>query len=220
VQESKNKAVANQKLMYDISQENKELSEPLAAAVAAVAGLRGQLKDRAKDELSLRHARARSAALAGRLRTLAEEHARLKETCASAEHERDDLHEGFEASVRAVQQKSDFRNLLLESRLQAMGEGLEKASAQLQEVVEAANLDREEVAHLMGSLDEMVAAKGAVVKDLQYSVLRCSKGYNDALRTYTEKMLKIGIPQEEIDAMGFGPAQTITTEGPAGLVVK
>ncbi|CAN0010413.1 unnamed protein product [Heterosigma akashiwo] len=101
-----------------------------------------------------------------------------------------------------------------------MGEGLEKASAQLQEVVEAANLDREEVAHLMGSLDEMVAAKGAVVKDLQYSVLRCSKGYNDALRTYTEKMLKIGIPQEEIDAMGFGPAQTITTEGPAGLVVK
>mmetsp|Transcript_28725 Transcript_28725/g.37687 ORF Transcript_28725/g.37687 Transcript_28725/m.37687 type:complete len:483 (+) Transcript_28725:59-1507(+) len=220
VQESKNKAIANQKLMYDISQENKELSEPLDIAVKEVAELRAQLRDREKDILSLKNAKARSRVLEEQFLSLQESHQHLQAECAAAEHERDDLYESFEASIRAVQQKSDFRNLILESKLQSMEDGIAKASTQLTEIVEAANLDRDEVSHLMGSLDEMVAAKNAIIKDLQYGVLRCSKGYNDALRTYTEKLLKIGIPQEEIDAMGFAPAQTLTTEGPAGLVVK
>jgi hypothetical protein len=53
----KKKAVENQKLMYDISQENKNLSLPLAAAVAEVAKLQGELRDREKDRLSLRNAK-------------------------------------------------------------------------------------------------------------------------------------------------------------------
>lgn len=55
----KKKAVENQKLMYDISQENKNLSVPLAEAVAEVAKLQGELRDREKDKLSLRNAKVR-----------------------------------------------------------------------------------------------------------------------------------------------------------------
>lgn len=57
--EMKKKAVANQKLMLDISSENKRLSEPLLVAVAEVADLRGQLKDQDKDRMSLTNAKAR-----------------------------------------------------------------------------------------------------------------------------------------------------------------
>jgi growth arrest-specific protein 8 len=57
--EMKKKAVANQKLMLDISSENKRLSEPLLVAVAEVADLRGQLKDQDKDRTSLTNAKAR-----------------------------------------------------------------------------------------------------------------------------------------------------------------
>lgn len=59
----KKKAVENQKLMYDISQENKNLSLPLAAAVAEVAKLQGELRDREKDRLSLRNAKVGPALL-------------------------------------------------------------------------------------------------------------------------------------------------------------
>merc|ERR1712224_590638 len=58
VAEMKKKAVANQKLMHDISLENQRLKEPLTIAVAEVADLRSQLKDREKDRLSLRNAKA------------------------------------------------------------------------------------------------------------------------------------------------------------------
>jgi len=220
VQESKNKAIANQKLMYDISQDNKKLSEPLEAAVKEVSELRAQLRDRQKDQLSLTNARARFKLLEEQLINLQESHQSVQLECTQAERERDDLYESFEASIRAVQQKSDFRNLILESKLQSVEEGVTKAASQLETIVDAANLDKNEVAHLISGLDEMVSAKSAIIRDLQYAVLRSTKGYNDALRTYSEKLLKIGIPQEEIDAMGFAPAQTITSDVPAGLVVN
>merc|ERR1712100_121065 len=49
VSEMNKKAAANQKLMHDISQENKRLSEPLAAALKEVQELRHELKDKEKD---------------------------------------------------------------------------------------------------------------------------------------------------------------------------
>jgi len=215
----KKKAIANQKLMYDISQENKRLSEPLAVAVAEVAELKGQLKDREKDLLSLNNAKARYHVLEDQLLSLQEEHRSLEAKFRSIEKERDELYDSFETSIKAVQQRSDFRNLILESKLQGMEEGIDKATSQLNEIVEAAALDQEEVGHIVGSLDEMVAAKNAIIKDLQYSVLRMTKGYNDALRTYTEKLVEIGIPKDEIEAMGFSTWATLTSVAPAGLVV-
>ena len=59
VTEMKTKASANQKLMFDISQENKRLSEPLSVALKEVEELRRELKDYEKDKLSLKNANAR-----------------------------------------------------------------------------------------------------------------------------------------------------------------
>merc|ERR1712054_588319 len=85
VAEMKKKAVANQKLMHDISQENMRLKEPLTIAVAEVADLRSQLKDREKDRLSLRNAHSTTAA-----------------EYSTIEKERDELFNSFESSVKQI----------------------------------------------------------------------------------------------------------------------
>ena len=55
--------------------------------------------------------------------------------------ERDELYSKFVKAIHEVQQKSGFRNLLLEKKLTALADTLEKKEAQLNEVLSASNLD-------------------------------------------------------------------------------
>ena len=47
----------------------------------------------------------------------------------------------FVKAIHEVQQKSNFKNLLLEKKLGALADTLEKKEAQLNEVLSASNLD-------------------------------------------------------------------------------
>jgi len=218
--EKKKKAVGIQKVMYDISQENKRLSEPLSAAVAEVADLRAQLKDQDKDRLSLRNAKARLLQMESQLGQTIVNQGELKVKYERSEKERDELYDSFERTVKDVQAKSDFKNLVLEQKLQGVSQNIEKAEAQLHEVVQAANIDPGDLAGITGSLDDMLNDRNAHIKDLQYAVMKMTKAYNDGLRTYSDKMSEIGIPSEEIKNLGFDFAPTTTSQVPAGLLVS
>merc|ERR1712054_301574 len=168
VADMKKKEAANEKLMFEIAQENKKLSEPLTRA--------------------------------------------LKEV----EKERDELYEKFESTIYDVQQKSGFKNILLERKLQAINESLEKKESQLSEVINAANLDPNLLGTVSKKLDDVLDAKNGAIKDLQYELARVTKAHNDVIRVYESKLTEFGIPVEEL---GFRPLLTNTGTGPAGLVV-
>jgi hypothetical protein len=55
--------------------------------------------------------------------------------------ERDELYNKFVKAIHDVQQKSNLKNLLLEKKLGAISDILEKKEAQLNEVLTASNLD-------------------------------------------------------------------------------
>lgn len=57
------------------------------------------------------------------------------------EAERNDLYEKFVLAIQEVQQKCGLKNILLEKRLTALTETIEKKEAQLSEVLSASNLD-------------------------------------------------------------------------------
>ena len=57
------------------------------------------------------------------------------------QEERDELYQKFVSAIHEVQQKSSFKNLLLEKKLSALTDTLEKKEAQLNEVLSASNLD-------------------------------------------------------------------------------
>ena len=220
VVEKRKKAIGIQKVMYDISQENNRLSEPLSAAVAEVATLRADLKDQEKDRLSLRNAKARLILMEEQLQQLHYDHVELKKDFDAAQRERDELADAFERTVKEVQAKSDFKNLVLEQKMQGVAANIDRAEVQLKEVVQAVQLDPSELASITASLDEMLATKNSTIKDLQYSVMRMTKAYNDALRTYGKKLSEIGIPEEEFQSMGFAFAPTTTSMVPAGLIIS
>ena len=55
--------------------------------------------------------------------------------------ERDELYTKFTQAIQEVQQKSGFKNLLLERKLSSLADSLEKKEAQLNEVLSATNMD-------------------------------------------------------------------------------
>merc|ERR1719502_949772 len=203
-------AEMNKKLMFEIAQENKKLSEPLTRALKEVEKLRHELANYQKDKMSLQNAKSRLHVLETQLRDLTWEHEVLEQRFHHVEKERDELYEKFESTIYDVQQKSGFKNILLERKLQAINESLEKKEAQLSEVLAAANLDPNMLGAVSKKLDDVLDAKNGAIKDLQYELARVTKAHNDVIRVYESKLTEFGIPVEEL---GFRPLVTSTGTG-------
>ncbi|KAK3248040.1 Dynein regulatory complex subunit 4 [Cymbomonas tetramitiformis] len=216
VAEMKKKEAQNEKLMTEIAQENKRLSEPLTKALKEVEMLRHQLANYDKDKLSLAQTKARLLDAEKQLKNLDWEHEVLEQRFSQVQSERDDLYEKFEGSIYDVQQKSGLKNLMLERKLTALTEQLEKKEAQLGEVLAASNLDQSTLQQVTKKLDEVLDSKNQLIKALQYDVAKVSKAHNDLIRVYEAKLAEFGVPVEEL---GFRPLITNTSPGPAGLVV-
>jgi hypothetical protein len=217
VSDMKKKEISNEKLMFEIAQENKKLSEPLTRALKEVEKLRHELANYQKDKMSLQNAKSRLHVLETQLRDLTWEHEVLEQRFHHVEKERDDLYEKFESTIYDVQQKSGFKNIILERKLQVVDESLEKKEAQLSEVLAAANLDPNMLGTVSKKLDDVLDAKNSAIKDLQYELARVTKAHNDVIRVYESKLTEFGIPVEEL---GFRPLVTKTSTMAAGLVVQ
>eukprot|EP00743_Colponemidia_sp_Colp-15_P002696 GILK01002921.1.p1 GENE.GILK01002921.1~~GILK01002921.1.p1 ORF type:complete len:476 (-),score=159.29 GILK01002921.1:60-1487(-) len=213
--EMEKKQTANQKLMFDIAQENKRLSEPLHKAEQERKQLQAHLANYKKDKMSLKNARARMLVLDDRLQSLKAEHAMLEQKYKKVQEERDELYSRFETSIHDLRRKAEYKNVVLEKKLNTMVEQFERKQAQLTEVLRAANLDPNVVASVTNKLEEVLDGKNRYIKDLHYQLAHATKAYNDAIRVYQAKLVEFGIPPEELD---FEPMETTTSTMPAGLV--
>ena len=202
VSEMKKKEATNEKLMFEIAQENKRLSEPLERALKEVDQLRHALASYQKDKLALQNAKARLVVQDDSLKQLKWEQEVLQQRFSQVEKERDELYEKFESAVYQVQQKSGFKNLLLEKKLEAMNETLEKKDAQLSEVLAASNLDPAAMNNVANKLQDVLDAKNSAIKELQFEVAKVTKAHNDLMNVYSAKLEEYGIPTENI---GFEP---------------
>ena len=216
VSEMKAKEATNDRLMFEISRENKRLSEPLSMALREVDDLRKQLANFEKNKVSLQNTKIRLAESETSRRNVEWEHEVQMQRFAKVEQERDSLHQKFEKAIFDVQQKSGLKNLVLERKLEALGDELEKKEAQLGEVLSASNLDPSTLALVSKKLDQVMDSKNQLIKALQYDVQKVSKAHNDLIRVYEAKLNEFGIPVEEL---GFKPLVTNVNTGPAGLVV-
>jgi len=213
----KKKEAANEKLMFEIAQENKRLSEPLTRALKEVEQLRHELANYEKDKLSLQNAKARLLVLEEQNKQVQWQYEVLQQRFAMVQRERDDLYEKFESTIYDVQQKSGFKNLVLEKKVSSLVTELEKKEAQLNEVLAASNLDPVMLGNITRKLDEVLDSKNKAIKDLQYELAKVTKAHNDLIRVYEAKLEEFGVPKEEL---GFQPLMSRTTAAPAGLVAN
>merc|ERR1711871_1519994 len=137
------------------------------------------------------------------MKSLQWEHEVLLQRYGSLEKERDELYDKFQSSVYEVQQKSGFKNLLLEKQLSGIGEALEKKEAQLNEVLVNENLAPNGSGDGSQKMEDIIEGKNQTVRDLQQELERVVRAYNDTLRQYQGKLTEYGIPHEEL---GFKPS--------------
>lgn len=220
VEDMKKREERMEKQMAEIQAENRRLTEPLQKAREEVAELKRQLSNYEKVKSSLTSAKARLRVQDDELKSLHWEHEVLEQRFAQIQRERDELYSKFVKAIHEVQQKSGFRNLLLEKKLTALADTLEKKEAQLNEVLSASNLDATAMSVVTRKLEDVLDSKNSAIKDLQYELARVCKAHNDLIRTYESKLKAFGIPKDDL---GFKPLESTAGgqtlgQGPAGLV--
>ncbi|XP_071237609.1 dynein regulatory complex subunit 4-like [Salvelinus alpinus] len=167
MEEMKRKEEHLEEDMAEVLLQNKRLTEPLQRAKEEVTELQKQLANYEKDKTSLAGAKAR-------LKDLKWEYEVLEQRLSKVQVERDDLYKKFTQAIQEVQQTSGFKNLLLERKLGALTNTLEK-EAQLNEVLSASNLDHTALGVVTRKLEEVLDSKNIAIKDLQYELARICK---------------------------------------------
>jgi mRNA-degrading endonuclease HigB of HigAB toxin-antitoxin module len=220
VEELKERAVNNKRLLTEYKEENQTLSKPLTELTNDISRVQDELRERTKDQMALRNANSRLRAVGKNVSNLRAKLQLLEEEYTQVEREKDMLYNNFEESIHRIQQQAEFHNQALEQRLRAAESNAEKAALQVEEIIRAANLDAGEMARVISSLNQMLAAKDDALQDVRFLALRLKKAYNDSLDTFTAKLKELGIPSDEINDLGFNPEPLPSgvTSGPAGLV--
>ncbi|XP_006027892.1 dynein regulatory complex subunit 4 isoform X1 [Alligator sinensis] len=220
MEEMKKKEDHLEKEMAEVLLQNRRLTEPLQRAREEVAELQKKLVHYEKDKEVLASTKARLKVTQKELKDLQWEHEVVEQRFGKVQAERDELYRKFTQAIGEVQQKTGFKNLLLERKLQALTGLVEKKEVQLNEVLSAANLDPSALSLVTRKLEDVLESKNTSIKELQYELARVCKAHNDLLRTYEAKLAAFGIP---LDNLGFTPLETPLLEqalgqGPAGLV--
>ncbi|CAO2609533.1 Dynein regulatory complex subunit 4 [Lemmus lemmus] len=209
-----------EKEMAEVSLQNRRLAEPLQKAKEEMNEMQRRIASYERDKHILICTKARLKVAEKELKDLQWEHEVLEQRFIKVQQERDELYRKFTAAIQEVQQKTGFKNLLLERKLQALNAAVEKREVQFNELLAASNLDPAALTLVSRKLEDVLESKNTTIKDLQYELARVCKAHNDLLRTYEAKLLAFGIP---LDNVGFKPLETAVIgqtlgQGPAGLV--
>lgn len=221
--EMEERGATNRKSLRVFQAENDELDKPLQELKKKIKDLKMDLKERAKDQLALRNANARLTTISRSSTSLRQKLQQLEEEYSRIERDRDAIYNGFEEAIQRVRGQTEFQNQALEQRLISAEANVGKAALQVEEIIHAANLDGNEVARMMSNLNQMLSAKDELLKELKFTLVKMQKGFNDSYEAFIAKMKDLGIPQSEIDAMGFRLENlplSSTTAPVAALVAK
>merc|ERR1712066_737909 len=139
IQEMKEKEKKNQKRMALLTQENKDLSEPLAKKLEEQRELEEKLKSYTKDKMALKNLKAHCKQLEEHSSEAKQEYRATEEKYRKLEKERDDLYRRFQKAVREIQRKTELgKNAVLEKKLEVLSGQFDEKQAQLTEVLAAA----------------------------------------------------------------------------------
>ncbi|NXQ69877.1 DRC4 protein, partial [Quiscalus mexicanus] len=202
VEELKKKEAVLEKEKADVVRENKGLTEPLHEAQELVAELQKKLVNYYRDKEALMKSKAHLKIAQKELKDLQWEHEVLEQRFSQVQEERDDLYQNFTRAINEVQQKTGYKNLLLERKLHGLLTLLEQKEVELSEVLAASNLDPSALSLVSHKLEDVLNSKNATIQDLQIQLARVCKAHNDMLQTFEAKLTAFGIP---LDNLGFQP---------------
>ncbi|CAM6090304.1 unnamed protein product [Calypogeia fissa] len=198
VTDMKKKEALNEKLMFEIAQENKKLIEPLQKALLEVEVLKKQLANYDKDKVLLAQRTTQFNERTEELRALEWEYQVLQEKVGQAQEERDAVIKKFESSVYEIQQKSGLKSMLLEKKVHVLSESLEKKETQMNNLLIEYSQDATTITQAKRGVEEVLDQKNNLIKSLSYDLGKMTKAHNDLVKAYELKLAEFGIPLEEM----------------------
>jgi len=214
VEELRKQSYADAKRMLSMKADLQRALEPLAEKTARVEELEKELEAFRSTQDRLKKTAKMLKTTKDELKDLQWEHEVLEQRFAQVEAERDELYDKFVTTIHEVQQKSGFKNLLLEKKMSVLNDELEKKDAQLSEVLAASNIEPSALAAVTKRLEDVLDVKNKTIRALQVEVAKNVKARNDVIRVYEAKLGEYGIPVEDL---GFEVVD-VGVSGPAGLV--
>lgn len=123
----------NEKLMFEIAQENKKLSDPLMEALADVHSLRTELANYEKDKLTLKNIKFRLEESEKSLKKLQWNYEVTKQDYEKVSDEKNSLLKKFETSINQIQQKTMLKSQFLETKLKSLEDEMRLKDEQIED---------------------------------------------------------------------------------------
>jgi hypothetical protein len=204
VGDMKKKEQGVQKEVSDISRINKKLSKPLQKNRKLVEDLQKKLQVYEKDLVSLEKSKSALTSLEEKNKNFSWDLEILEQKYEQAVEERDELRQKLEDSIYNVQQKTGFKNLILEKKLEAMAQDLEKTESALAEILASTNLQPEIIGDIKHNLEDVLMSKNKQIQKLEDTLADLKQRYAQAITLYENKLVEHNIPAEEV---GFTPVR-------------
>jgi hypothetical protein len=210
ISEKKGQLNIIRKTVDELNQQRRKLEIPLNELIAENERLLKEIDVYKQDKRDLARNKAIIKVKEDELRDLQLSHEVLQQRFEQLEQDRDAIYDQFESSIHDVRQKTEFRAYILEQKVKRLHEVLEQRELQLQEVMQRAGLDATEIS---AKIDDVIAVKNAKINQLEVDLAKVQRAHNAILDAYEQKMLKFGIPKED---MGFtvAPDQVMFCETP------
>eukprot|EP01002_Notosolenus_urceolatus_P005330 NODE_241_length_2406_cov_35.750530_g188_i0.p1 GENE.NODE_241_length_2406_cov_35.750530_g188_i0~~NODE_241_length_2406_cov_35.750530_g188_i0.p1 ORF type:complete len:373 (+),score=191.40 NODE_241_length_2406_cov_35.750530_g188_i0:105-1121(+) len=192
VSEMKRSEAYNEKLMFDIAQENKRLTDPLAAALREVNILSHRLANHERDKHALRAAKHNLSVLEQQKKHLTWEHEVLTQRMAHLQAEYDRLYLRYQEALQEVQQKTAFSSVLLHKKMEILQNAAEKKTAQLSELLKGTNVPADALGPIHASLDSLFAAKDEAIQTLQKELSLLTNQHEQVVEAYEQFLVSNG----------------------------
>ncbi|GAA6225662.1 growth arrest-specific protein 8-like [Lates japonicus] len=185
------------KVLSAAQQENKRLRESLQEAEQKLPELQKQLEEHNQARTKMAAARARVKVMEKELRDLTVEHELLLQAFEKVQQERDELLKKQTEAILDLQQRSGLKELLLERKMAALTETLEKKEAQLCAALSASTAEQTAGSSTANKLEEILESKQVTISTLKEELAQESKEYDDLLQTCRERLKALGVPQHD-----------------------
>jgi hypothetical protein len=116
--------------------------------------------------------------------------------------EKDELFDQFHKKIYELHQKAGLKNLILTKQIETIQESIDIKEAQLNELLNASNIDQNQLKDIRSTLEESERVRNEAIKQIQQELKRIREAHSTMVKTYEGKLSEFGIPVEEL---GFDP---------------
>lgn len=198
VGDMKKKEAAVQKEVLDIRRINKKLSRPLQKNKKLIEELKVDLLQYRADLFELKSVNEQLSLLTHQLKNVEWEAEVLEQKSSHLKEERDLMKDKLEKTIFQVQQKSGFKNLLLEKKITSLAQDLEKTSAALSEVLASTNLHPDVIGDIQNNLEDVLMMKNKIIQQQEDTLEEIKRRYARTVQMYEAKLAEYQIPVEEL----------------------